>query len=133
MGFWITALLVVSGSIVLYFVKQYFNGGVCTIRKEISSKVVIVTGASSGIGLEVARYLAAMGGTIVFACRNEQKTLEVIEEIKKETDNEKLEFMPLDLSCLESVNQFCLYFKKRFNQVDIIINNAGNLIREITI
>lgn len=78
MGFWINLILFVSGSIVLYFIKQYFNGGVCTIRKEISSKIVIITGASAGIGLETARYLAAMGGTIIFGCRNENKTIEAI-------------------------------------------------------
>lgn len=115
MGFWVNVLLLVSGTVLLYFIKQFFNGEVCTIRKDISNKVVIITGASSGIGLEIARYLAAMGGTIIFACRNEEKALEAIEEVKKDTNNEKLEFMPLDLSSLESVNYFCLMFKKRFN------------------
>jgi len=115
MGFWVNLILAVSGAVLLYFVKQYFNGGVCTLRKEISNKVVIITGSSAGIGLETARYLAAMGGTIVLACRNEAKTLEVIEEVKKETENEKLHFIPLDLSSLESVNHFCLAFKRRFN------------------
>ncbi|EGR32319.1 short chain dehydrogenase reductase family protein, putative [Ichthyophthirius multifiliis] len=125
MGFWINVLMVISGSILLYFIKQYFNGGVCTIRKEISNKVVIITGASSGIGLETARYLAAMGATIIFACRNRDKTLYLIDEIKKETNNEKLEYIPLDLTSIEQINYFCLLFKKRFNQLDILINNAG--------
>ncbi|KAL4428917.1 hypothetical protein ABPG74_017507 [Tetrahymena malaccensis] len=125
MGFWVNLLLFVSGSVVLYFLKQYFNGGICTLKKDISNKIVIITGASGGIGLEIAKCLAAMGGTIIFACRDAQKTLEIIEEIKKETENEKLEFIPCDLSKLDSVNQFCLLFKRRFSQVDIIINNAG--------
>lgn len=48
----------------------------------MSGKVVVITGSSAGIGKETAKGLAKLGATVVFACRDKEKTLNVIENIK---------------------------------------------------
>lgn len=64
----------------------------------------------------------------ILACRNEQKTKVVIDEIKAETGNENVEFIRLDLLSLASVTKFAEEFKARHSQLHILLNNAGVMI-----
>ena len=59
------------------------------------------------------------------ACRSKIRAEEAINEISNQTNKKNIEFMELDLSDLESVNKFVENFKKRYNKLDILINNAG--------
>jgi len=103
-----------------------YNGkNACKIYKDLSDKVIVITGSSNGVGKSTARLLAFMGPTIIFACRDEAKTLPVIQEIQQETKNKKLEFIRLDLSDLQSVRDFAKEFNSRHKKLDILINNAG--------
>lgn len=61
----------------------------------------------------------------IFACRNEAKTTVVIEEIKKETGNAKLEFIEIDMLSLDSIKTFIDTFKSKYTQLDLLLNNAG--------
>jgi NAD(P)-dependent dehydrogenase (short-subunit alcohol dehydrogenase family) len=61
----------------------------------------------------------------VFACRNREKTESVINDIKKETKNENLEFLEIDMTSLSSVKRFVSEFFTRYDKVDILLNNAG--------
>jgi NAD(P)-dependent dehydrogenase (short-subunit alcohol dehydrogenase family) len=61
----------------------------------------------------------------IFACRSENKTLPVIEEIKATTGNDKLEFIPIDLMSLKSVQAFITDFKSKYSQLHVLLNNAG--------
>lgn len=94
---------------------------------QIKGKVVIVTGSNQGIGKETARELAKRGGKVYFACRSEEKTLEAINEIKNEIQNEQLYFLKLDLGSLESVREFSRKFHELETRLDILVNNAGVL------
>ena len=91
----------------------------------LAGKVIIVTGANSGIGYEAARVFAAKGADTILACRNEQKALAALERIKAESPNAKAEFMPLDLASLASVRNFANTFKQTYNRLDVLVNNAG--------
>ncbi len=88
-------------------------------------KVVIVTGSSSGIGYETVKVLANKNATVIVAVRNEVKGNAAIEKIKAENLNADIQLMLLDLANLESVHKFAENFKKKFNKLDILINNAG--------
>lgn len=115
----------VIGLTALAYGKSHFNGGVCKIEKNLSGKIVVITGANTGIGKETARSLAKMKATVIFACRDEKRTIPVIEEIKTETNNNNLFFYKLELDNLKSIKQFSEDFQSRFDRIDILINNAG--------
>ena len=115
----------VIGLTTLYYGKKYFAGGVCKITKDLSGQVIVITGSNAGIGKETARTLGRMGATIILACRSEEKTLAVVEELKEETHNNNIVFLKLDLADLSSIKSFATEFKKRYQRLDILINNAG--------
>jgi len=59
------------------------------------------------------------------ATRNKAKTEPLMDEIKKETGNQNIDFIPLDLTDLKSVKAFAQEFKSRYNQLDVLVNNAA--------
>jgi NAD(P)-dependent dehydrogenase (short-subunit alcohol dehydrogenase family) len=88
-------------------------------------KVVLITGANSGIGKETARTLAKKGATIVMACRNLGKSMPVCEAIQNESGNRQVEVMELDLASLRSIRGFANQFIGKYSRLDVLINNAG--------
>jgi retinol dehydrogenase 12 len=91
----------------------------------IDGKVVIITGSNTGIGQETAIDLARRGGKIYTACRDVEKSLEALQEIKMKSGNNNVHFLQLDLASMESVREFCENFKQLESKLDILINNAG--------
>lgn len=90
-----------------------------------NGKVVIVTGATSGLGKEATKVLSQKGATIIMAARNIEKAKKVRDEIIKINPTAKIDIKSLDLSSLESIKLFADDFLKSYNQLDILINNAG--------
>lgn len=88
-------------------------------------KVVIITGATSGLGKEAAKVFAEKGATVIMPVRNAEKAKSVLEEILKLNPNSKIIIKNLDLSSLNSIKLFADDFLKSYNQLDILINNAG--------
>ena len=88
-------------------------------------RVVIVTGASSGLGLLTAQELSRKGAEVIMAVRNEQRGQAAMEKIKAEVPNAKLVYMHLDVADLSSVQAFAEQFKSQYNKLDLLINNAG--------
>ena len=93
--------------------------------KDMSSKIIIITGSSAGIGKETARDLLAKGATVIFACRDKSKTLSIIKNITNELNEKNAYFIELNLNNFKSVNLFVKEFSNKFNKLDILINNAG--------
>jgi NAD(P)-dependent dehydrogenase (short-subunit alcohol dehydrogenase family) len=89
------------------------------------NKVVIITGATRGIGKEAAKEIAKLGARVYMACRSLDSANEAKEEIIKETKNEKVFVLELDLASVESINKFVKSFKEKEARLDILINNAG--------
>ncbi len=90
-----------------------------------SGRVAVVTGASSGIGLEAARALAAQGATVILAVRDAEKGRNAEQAILKQYPEAVLEVRPLDLADLESVAQFAADLAADCDRLDLLINNAG--------
>lgn len=61
----------------------------------------------------------------ILACRNQEKTMAIVEEIKAETGNQNVDFIQLDLLKLDSVTKFAQEFKSRYTHLHILLNNAG--------
>ncbi|CAH8306501.1 unnamed protein product [Eruca vesicaria subsp. sativa] len=85
----------------------------------------IVTGASSGIGVETARVLALRGVHVVMAVRNTASGAKVKQDILNQVPSAKLDVMELDLSSMESVRRFASDYKSTGLPLNILINNAG--------
>jgi NAD(P)-dependent dehydrogenase (short-subunit alcohol dehydrogenase family) len=90
-----------------------------------TGRVVIITGANSGIGYETARALAKKGATVIMACRNQQKGEAAAKQIRNANPKGTVEVMQLDLGDLDSVRAFADEFKEQHDRLDLLINNAG--------
>lgn len=98
-----------------------------------TGKVVLVTGANSGIGFETARVMASHGAEVLLACRNddvlarlkETTAHDAMAAIRAEHSDAKLHLLELDLASQASIKTAAKRFHDRFGQLDILINNAG--------
>jgi NAD(P)-dependent dehydrogenase (short-subunit alcohol dehydrogenase family) len=88
-------------------------------------KVAIVTGGNSGIGYETALGLAKKDVEIILACRNLLKAEEAKSKLVSEYSKAKIICMKLDVSRLREVREFADQFQKKYNRLDLLINNAG--------
>ncbi|CAJ1952822.1 unnamed protein product [Sphenostylis stenocarpa] len=85
----------------------------------------IVTGATSGIGVETARVLALRGVHVVMGIRNMAAGREIKENMLRDNSTAKVDMMELNLSSLESVRKFASQFKSCGLPLNILVNNAG--------
>lgn len=91
----------------------------------LQGKVAVITGSNIGIGFETAVGVAAEGATTVLACRNEGKATAAAAEVTRRTGNEDVHVVLLDLSELASVRAAAGEIERRWDHLDILINNAG--------
>lgn len=89
-----------------------------------SGRVVLVTGANSGLGLETARALAARGATVVLACRSAAKAEQARQELLPQAEG-PLDWLDLDLADLRATVRAAALFRDRWGRLDLLINNAG--------
>ena len=92
---------------------------------DLRGKTAVVTGANSGIGFEAALGLAEKGARVVLACRNQAKADEAAAAIRARAPEAALDFVPLDLSSLESVRSVAADLRRSHEQLDLLVNNAG--------
>jgi NAD(P)-dependent dehydrogenase (short-subunit alcohol dehydrogenase family) len=92
---------------------------------DLTGKVIIVTGANSGLGFEAAKEFARKGAQTILACRSMDKAQAALDQIKQEIPEASAEIMQLDLASLASVREFAETFKSRYDRLDILVNNAG--------
>ena len=94
--------------------------------KEFTNKVVVVTGATSGIGTQTAIEFAKEGARVVLIGRNAVKGHSIIENIK--SIGGTAEFYQCDVSVEEEVHQLALYIEEKYDLVDVLFNNAGVML-----
>lgn len=96
-----------------------------SVNEAMSGKVCMVTGATSGIGKETARELARMAATVVVVSRDPERCAAVVEEFRKETDNQKVDYLVADLSSQSEIHRLVSDFQHRYDRLDVLVNNAG--------
>ncbi|KAB5626816.1 SDR family oxidoreductase [Pseudomonas putida] len=89
----------------------------------INDKVVLITGASSGIGEAAARLIAAKGAHVVLGARRMDRLQQLVSEIRAEGGSASAR--ALDVTDLDSMHAFVEFAKAQHGKVDVIINNAG--------
>jgi len=91
----------------------------------LQGKVCVVTGSSSGIGKATASGLAALGATVVLACRDSVRGELARQEIVRESNNQNVSVDLVDLARLNSVRSFADDLRQKFSHLDVLVNNAG--------
>lgn len=92
-----------------------------SVRGIMQGKVAIVTGASSGIGLAVAKAWAARGGKVALVARTASK----LEVVAREIGADEAAAFPLDVQDLRGLVALPARVKERFGRLDVVVNNAG--------
>jgi NAD(P)-dependent dehydrogenase (short-subunit alcohol dehydrogenase family) len=90
-----------------------------------TGKIIVVTGANSGLGFESSKTLAEKGATVVMTARNTTKGEKARADILTAQPGASLDLMKLDVGNLASVREFAAAFKARYDRLDILLNNAG--------
>ncbi len=93
------------------------------MNESIKDKVVVVTGASSGIGKSIAIKLALKGAKVVLAARNEKKLIRIKQQILKE--NGVAAYVVTDVTKKQDLMELVDIAIKKYGQLDVMINNAG--------
>jgi len=92
---------------------------------DLSKKIIIVTGANVGLGFEATKIFASKNATVVMACRSLDKAKEAKQTILLDYPNARLDILQLDLGSLKSIKLFVGAFEKKYEHLDILLNNAG--------
>ena len=90
---------------------------------EIQNKVVIITGASSGLGAATAERLAASGAKLMLAARREDRLQELVAAISK--SDQKADYLVTDVSNRAQVEALAQKTLSTYGRIDVLINNAG--------
>lgn len=95
-------------------------------------RIAIVTGANTGLGYETALGLAQKEATVIMACRNLEKAETAKQKILAAVPQAEIEVIQIDLSKLASVRAFAAAYLAKYQQLDLLINNAGVMIPPYT-
>ncbi len=91
----------------------------------LQGKIILVTGATAGIGEITARELARMGARMVLVGRNPQKCEASVASIRQETGNPDVHALVADLSSMAEVRRLADEFHHQYDRLDVLVNNAG--------
>ncbi|XP_046401445.1 retinol dehydrogenase 12-like isoform X2 [Ischnura elegans] len=121
------ALVAVScvASAFLYLIKRSFSGGRCRCTENLTGKVIIITGANSGIGRATALELARRGAHLVLACRDLCEGERTKDWLSTASGNKSISTLQLDLNSFGSIEQFVKSFKLGYKRLYALVNNAG--------
>lgn len=92
---------------------------------QLKGKTALITGGTSGLGIEVARALLATGADVFITARDLEKTKTVVHALAKSQGGGKLEVVEMDMDSIGSVKKAAKDFLSRSSRLNILINNAG--------
>jgi NAD(P)-dependent dehydrogenase (short-subunit alcohol dehydrogenase family) len=96
-----------------------------TQHADMSGKIILITGATNGIGKVTALELAKMGASVVIVGRSRSRTEAAANEIKAASKNNLVDILIGDLSSIAEVRRVADEFKRKYQHLDVLINNAG--------
>jgi NAD(P)-dependent dehydrogenase (short-subunit alcohol dehydrogenase family) len=95
---------------------------------DLTGKRVVITGASSGLGLEAAKVLTSKGAEVIMAVRSLTKGERAVSYICEKNPNARIRLMQVNMDSIKSVKNFAHEFLVLYNSLDILINNAGVMV-----
>ena len=96
----------------------------------MTNNYALVTGASSGIGLEIVRYLAEKKYNVILTARSEDKLIELSSEISKNY-HVKADYIKCDLSKIDAPQMLYDFCESKDYQIDTLVNNAGYALPDL--
>lgn len=97
---------------------------------DLSGKVVVLTGGTSGIGSAAASLYAASGATLVLLARNQQKADQQVQQLRQTSGNNNIHALIADLGVQEQVIQVAAQLAEHYPVIDVLAHNAGALFNE---
>ncbi|CAH0407546.1 unnamed protein product [Chilo suppressalis] len=122
--FAVTSVLITAAAISIWL-KKKLSYRVCVSKVRLDGKTCVVTGGTSGIGLEIAKDFAKRGARVIIACPFTPEGKDAKENIVKDSGNQEVVFKQLNLASLDSTRNFALEILRTEHRLDILINNAG--------
>lgn len=94
----------------------------------MNKKLILITGATDGIGKVTALELAKKGHHVIIHGRNEAKAQKMVDEIKNESGNEHIKYLIADLFSMTAIKKMVETFQEDYDHLDVLINNAGAVL-----
>src|SRR3954468_5579605 len=110
--------------------REYAPGVNPSALPDQSGKVIVITGGTSGIGLETAVALAGAGATVVLSSRTPAKVDAAVAEVKTRTGKQEVHPLTLDLASFASIRSSADQLLAQWPQIHVLINNAGVYLSE---
>jgi len=99
----------------------------------MAGRICLITGANRGIGRATALGLAKVGATVVLVCRDSERSAVAQAAIRAESGNPAVDLLIADLASQSAIRQLAADFKERYQQLHVLINNAGLAKKERTL
>jgi retinol dehydrogenase-14 len=95
------------------------------VNNQLGGKVVMVTGANTGMGKEISLGLAGLGANLVMVSRNQARGEAARAEVQEKTGNREVELLVADLSSQQAIRRLVKEFEARHDRLHVLVNNAG--------
>lgn len=108
-------------------VRRRLEGWEAPSGQPMAGRVVVISGATSGLGFETARALAALGATVEIIARNTAKAKEKCQELRDASGNREIGYVSADTGDLSAIRRAAAELSARHPSIDVLIHNAGAL------
>ena len=126
----IEAPIVTSFTSIGYDLRRRLDDWTPLADYDLSGKVIVVTGATSGLGLAAATQMARCGATLVLVGRSAARNDATVADISNETGNRSISQVPADMGDYEQVRQLAAAILDEHDRLDVLLHNAGALTAE---
>ena len=123
-------IVLITIALLLKFIQTWMQGPKCTSKRRLDGKVVVITGANTGIGKECARELSRRGAKVIMLVRSLERGEVAAREIRGEGGDIIVEKM--DLSSFTSIRECASKLNVILDKINILLNNAGVMACPLT-